>query len=919
WLADPNFWTTVVHAEDRERVLALYNRTAADGMDHNLEYRAVTADGRVIWIHDVVNVIRDERDRPRELRGLMVEVTERRRAARRLAVQYRLSQVLAQAAALDTAAPLMLQEIGEGLGMDLGTLWWVDRRANVLRCTAVWRSPGTVAAGFEEASRAAEFPPGKGLPGRVWAEGEPVWIAELLVDTNFARLKAAADAGQRAAFAFPVRSGDEFLGVVEFFRGAIRRPDEDLLTVVAALGNQIGQFVERKRAEDALRTSEGRKAAILATALDGIITIDAEGRILEFNPAAEAIFGYRRDEVLNQQMADLIIPASLRERHAAGMRRYLATGHTSVLGLRFETVAKRKGGGEFPVELAITRIPVDGPPVFTGFIRDITQRRQAEERLRETNATLQALIQASPLASVVLDPDGSVQLWNPAAERIFGWSEEEVLEHPHPVVVENQKDEFRAMLDTVVAGEAFTGREAQRHRRDGAIVDVSIAAAPLYDSQGGVRAVMAVFADVTERRRAEARLSLLAEASTLLAGSLDAETTLKSVARVSVPQLADWCIAYLLDDDGAVRRVAMEYVDPASEILARTIWEEHTLDPRARVGVPQVLRSGLPEFHADASAALLAADVQQPDQLEALLEPLGITSWMCVPLLARGRTLGAISFVSTASGRHYDLDDLALAEELARGAALAVDNARLYQEAQDAVRTRDVFLSVASHELKTPLTALQGYTELLMRRANREGGSNSRDERALKAIHDQAVRLHKLIELLLDLSRIQTGQLEIERGPVDLCSVARRLVEAIEPTLDEHTIQFSCAGEPLVVVGDELRLEQVFQNLLQNAIKYSPDGGPITVSLERRGDQVCLAVADQGIGIPREALSQLFTRFYRAKNVGYRRISGMGLGLYVVKEIVTVLGGEIDVTSQEGQGSTFTVCLPLLASEVSSA
>jgi signal transduction histidine kinase len=284
---------------------------------------------------------------------------------------------------------------------------------------------------------------------------------------------------------------------------------------------------------------------------------------------------------------------------------------------------------------------------------------------------------------------------------------------------------------------------------------------------------------------------------------------------------------------------------------------------------------------------------------------------MCLPLIARGHTLGTITFVTADSGRHYGNAELALAEDLASRAAIALDSARLYSDAQNAVRARDQFLSIASHELKTPLTSLMGYIELLQRRTAHAHTLTDRDRRAIRVVGEQAMRLNKLIGALLDLSRIETGQLSIERALVDLNALAQRLAEEAQQTTERHTITFSGNGQPLIIHGDELRLEQVVQNLIQNAIKYSPNGGAVTVRVERQGANACVAVSDQGIGIPAAALPQLFRRFFRAPNADSQHISGMGIGLYVVREIVQLHGGAIDVASQEGSGSTFTVHLPL--------
>jgi PAS domain S-box-containing protein len=232
-------------------------------------------------------------------------------------------------------------------------------------------------------------------------------------------------------------------------------------------------------------------------------------------------------------------------------------------------------------------------------------------------------------------------------------------------------------------------------------------------------------------------------------------------------------------------------------------------------------------------------------------------------------------------------------------------------EAENALRIRDQFLMVAAHELKNPLTAMQGYTEVLQRRALREQTLNERDQRVLNIIASQAKRFQGLIDSLLDIGRIQGGGLRVERKPVELCSITRALVDELLPALEQHTIQLECDADRLIVAGDAGRLAQVVQNLLQNAVKYSPAGGVVTVRVFRQNDRANLSVSDQGIGIPEAAQADLFQQFYRATNVEAQQIQGMGIGLYVVKEIVALHDGEITVQSREGEGSTFTISLPL--------
>ena len=233
------------------------------------------------------------------------------------------------------------------------------------------------------------------------------------------------------------------------------------------------------------------------------------------------------------------------------------------------------------------------------------------------------------------------------------------------------------------------------------------------------------------------------------------------------------------------------------------------------------------------------------------------------------------------------------------------------KKAEQALRVRDQFLGVASHELKTPLTSLLGNIQLLLRRARRENSLNGRDLRTIGIIAEQAERLNRMVLALFDISRIESGQLALERRIMDLGALLRQVVDELQSALEERVIELQRPEQPCMIQGDELRLQQVFHNLLQNAIKYSPLETPIVVRLSSDEAQVCVEVQDRGIGIPQSALPKLFDRFYRADNVQAGSAMGLGIGLYVVKEIVDLHGGEVTVRSIEGQGSTFTVCLPL--------
>jgi PAS domain S-box-containing protein len=413
----------------------------------------------------------------------------------------------------------------------------------------------------------------------------------------------------------------------------------------------------------------------------------------------------------------------------------------------------------------------------------------------------------------------------------------------------------------------------------------------------------------TEASALAGRSTFLAEVSRILATSLEYAFTLTEVAHLAVPFLADWCLIDLVDEHGQVQRIEAHSPDTLRNDKGHLVQQSSTFAIEQSPIVAKVLHMGLAEFYPELPDIALDLFANEIAQLAPEHTP---QSAIVVPLLARRHTLGVISCISLSPARRYHLADLTLVEDLAHRVALALDNAHLYQEVQEAVHVRDQFLSIASHELKTPLTSLLGYSRLLQNLAQ-SGNLTEREQRGIRIIAEQANRLSKLINALLDISRIRTGRLSIEQKPVDLTMLARRVVEEVQVVLDQHMISISDPDAALIVQGDILRLEQVLQNLIQNAIKYSPNGEDIHIQIEQQDTWACIKVIDQGIGIPAASIPQMFQPFYRAPNTETQQVSGMGIGLYVVREIVTLHSGEVDVISQEDEGSTFIIRLPLAA------
>jgi len=407
------------------------------------------------------------------------------------------------------------------------------------------------------------------------------------------------------------------------------------------------------------------------------------------------------------------------------------------------------------------------------------------------------------------------------------------------------------------------------------------------------------------------RFAFLAEAGTLLSESLDPEETLARLARFCVQSVADWCTIDVLDSGGReIRRLAGAHAVAEKEPVLRELERRYPATPASRAPAAGVIRTGEPVLLPEISDEGIRARSEDDDHAE-LVRQLGTRSALAVPLVARGQTLGVITLCSSRPGRRYGPADLELARELASRAAIALDNARLYREAQEAIRIRDEFLSVASHELYTPITSLMLSLEAMLPSPPGAAGE-ALDARATHKLLDlvsrQGRRLVRLIGDLLDVSRIQTGRLVLELGDVELGALMQDVIERLEPDLARSRCVLSVHA-PAAVHGrwDRSRLDQVVTNLLSNSMKFGP-GKPIEVAIGAERGLARLVVRDRGIGIHLAFQGRIFDRFERA--VSSEHYGGLGLGLYISRRIIEAHGGSIRVESEPEAGSTFTVELP---------
>jgi PAS domain S-box-containing protein len=534
---------------------------------------------------------------------------------------------------------------------------------------------------------------------------------------------------------------------------------------------------------------------------------------------------------------------------------------------------------------------------------------------REQGERLQVTLSSIGDAVIATDAQGHVTFINTVAQNLTGWSQSEAVGKPLADVFQIVNEATRAAVENPVTKVMRLGaiiglaNHTVLIARNGQEIPIDDSGAPIRDEVGNIIGVILVFRDITERKRAEDVDRFLDNASATLASSLNYETTLQNVARLVVSLLADYCLIDVVENDGAFRRIAVAASDPRQEELLRELQRRYPLDRNREPEVVRVLRTGTPLLVAETSDDMRMAHAQDDEHLR-LMREIGTRSAIVVPLTVHDQVLGAISFGATQPERRYGPEDLLLAQELAHRAALALDNARLYHTAQQAIQARDEFLSVAAHELRTPVTSLRGFSQLLMRQIDRGAALDpARLRRALQTIDEQSTKLTRLVAQLLDVSRIQAGRLSLDLQEIDLAALVENAVAAAQANTTRHVITLH-GMSPLRLLADPIRLGQVLTNLLDNAIKYSPTGGPVEVEASQpTGDMVRLSVTDRGIGIAPEHRPHIFDRFYRA-HAG-SNFGGMGLGLYISRQIVELHQGRIEVESPAEGGTRFVVSLPI--------
>ncbi len=431
-----------------------------------------------------------------------------------------------------------------------------------------------------------------------------------------------------------------------------------------------------------------------------------------------------------------------------------------------------------------------------------------------------------------------------------------------------------------------------------------------YGSPKDIKSWLGTATDIEDRKKMEDTQRFLAEAGELLVSSLDYRRTLQSISRLAVPYLADWCSFDILSDDGKLENLVIHHNDPAKLDSAKKLHDVYLCSSNSKVGAGHVIKTGKTQVYQRIDSQILHQLAQDSSQIN-LARELGDSSAMIVPLTVHGKILGAVTFVSAESGRKYDQHWVEVAEELGRRTALALENSKLYKLSQKAIEVRNDFLSIASHELNTPITSLKLQLQMVKKTLTMNKGGEfplDRFSKSVEASVKQVDRLIALIQVLLDVSRIQSGKFTFSFGQVNAAELLSEVVDRHQEILVNSDCELKVkVDEELTVNWDKTRIEQVITNLLTNAIKYAP--GKIELCLKQEQENIRILVKDHGQGIPKDKLQVIFDRFERVTS--NESVSGLGLGLFIVKQIVDGHHGMIEVVSEPGDGTCFILTLPM--------
>ncbi|WP_164104662.1 PAS domain S-box protein [Candidatus Laterigemmans baculatus] len=667
---------------------------------------------------------------------------------------------------------------------------------------------------------------------------------------------------------------------------------------------------------EALRQSEERFRGLMEQAPFSIQIFAHDGQTVRVNRAWEELWGIAADQISDY---NVLHDPQLAAKGAAGViERAFAGEVVHVPAVYYdpnETVPDRTRHVEPRRWVTAVAYPLrdrDGHVREVILVHeDITARKLAEDALRESEERFRGIVSHSVAGVAEVDLSGKFLFVNDRYCEIVARTREQLLAMKMQDISHDGELRTNLVLFDRIGRDGRSYSIEKRYLRpDGSEIWVNNSVSGLRDSEGRVQSIVAVCVDINERKRTEQDLRFLADASRSLSTLIDPRSTMQRIASMAVPHFADWCGIEFADRDASggeeLQQLALAHADPDKVHAAAELRKRWPPNPAARGGIYHVFRSGESVLVEEFTEEMLRASTESGEHFEAV-RSLGLKSYMCVPLVVRERTIGVMTFAAAESMRRFTTSDLAVAEDLARRAAIAIDNAHLYATLQEEGRKKDEFLAMLAHELRNPLAPIRSGLDLLaMMDVERE---------VLEMMQQQVEHMVRLVDDLLDVSRIMRGKVELRRESTELSSIINRAIDSVRPLIDKHhqNLTRSLPAEPVWIDADPVRMAQVIGNLLNNASKYTEPGGDIELSVERRDASVLLRVRDSGIGIRRELLPHVFDLFTQDQRTIDRSQGGLGIGLTVAKSLVELHGGTIAANSEgTSRGSEFAVRLPTI-------
>lgn len=811
-----------------------------------LELPALRADGTEFPAE--ISIVRIWTDGPPLFTAYLRDITEQKRVEKYRNARLAVTHALSAAATVEEGAREVLRAVCENLGWDVGFVWNVNNEGDRLVCRASWGGRNPTVIEFERVSCSLTFERGEGLLGQVWSSMKPAWILDVSQDTSFPRPASALQCGLHSTFAYPIVVGDRMVGVIELFKKRIRESDADLLEMMGTVAGNIGQFIERRGAEEDLQRSEQELADFFENATIALQWVGADGIILRANRAELDMLGYSREEYIGRSIADFHVDEDV----ISEILSLLKAGET--LDEEYPARLRCKDGSIKDVLIDTSGLWRDSKFVHSRcFTRDVTERKQAEAKVRAQEQRTRTILESITDAFCSFDHDWRFIYVNQEAEKLLGRSRDSL-------IGKNHWEEYPDTLGTDLE------RNYRRAASENVTVKFELFSAPhglwyeinAYPSQEGLSVY---FKDISQQRRVDAVLRESEEKLRLLADT--------------IPQLA-----WMARADGYIfwyNRGWYEYTGTTPDQMSGWGWQS--------VHDPAVLPAVLERWKGSITSG-------EPFEM---VFPLKGADNQFRPFLTRVNPLrDEQGRILNWFGTNTDISDIK----------------RMEEELRDADRRKDEFLATLAHELRNPLAPIRNSLNILRITEGVGAGAQQLHE----MMDRQVAHMVRLVDDLLQLSRISRGKIELQQQNVDISVIINHAVETSKPFIEAagHHLTVSLPTEPLTVNGDLVRLAQVFANLLNNSAKYTNPGGRITLTGRREGSELIVSVRDTGIGIPRGMLDRVFEMFAQVNNELSRTQDGLGIGLNLVRNLVTMHGGSVEAHSTGlGHGSEFIVRLPL--------